>query len=428
MRGGVLLYVHTTERPALLNLLPYQQRALDAVQNSIKGSVYIPTGGGKTVVMMEDVRQRIINTTCPLTFVIVAPRILLANQLCNEFEEYLSKHNNVHYMHCHSGETHHFKSTKPHEIKAFASTVKAGNEHCFIFTTYNSIHRVNESGATVDVVYFDEAHHCVKKSNFVGIAHTSAYAGNSYFFTATPKFHNGVESMNNTKVYGNNIISIPAQELIDAGTIIPPKVTGYDSQAIRTKENAPFVDAENVVGILNSIEDCDSPKVLVAAPSSKVIWAMFTESDLLVRLNSMGYTIMHITSKHGAYIDKKKVSREVFFEKMSEFGGDPNKKFIVFHYSILSEGMNVHGLTHCIMLRNLPVIEMAQTVGRVIRMHRDDRKAIQEGKVKPGQFAMYKKPFGEVVIPVNNNYGDRIIKQLQNVVDTIFVKGEVPIA
>jgi len=168
---------------------------------------------------------------------------------------------------------------------------------------------------------------------------------------------------------------------------------------------------------------CDA--VLVAAPSTKVIWAMFTESDLLQQLNDMGYTIMHITSKHGAYIDKQKVSREVFFQKMNDFGADPDKKFIVFHYSILSEGMNVHGLTHCIMLRNLPLIEMAQTVGRVIRMHRDDRQAIAEGKMKAGEFAFYKKPFGTITIPVNNNYGDRIARQLQTVVDTIFVKGEV---
>ena len=107
---------------------------------------------------------------------------------------------------------------------------------------------------------------------------------------------------------------------------------------------------------------------------------------------------------------------------------DLDKKFIVFHYSILSEGMNVHGLTHCIMLRNLPVIEMAQTIGRVIRMHRDDRQAIADGTIKPGQFAFYKKPFGTITVPVQNNYGDKIIKQLQNVVNTIFVKGEVVVA
>jgi hypothetical protein len=231
--------------------------------------------------------------------------------------------------------------------------------------------------------------------------------------------------MNNTDVYGNNIISIPAQELIDAGSIIPPKVVPYEAQTIRTKENAAFVDAENIVGILSEISDCDAPKVLVAAPSTKVIWSMFTESDLLQQLNDMGYTIMHITSKHGAYIDKQKVSREVFFEKMSEFGADPDKKFIVFHYSIMSEGISIHGLTHCIMLRNLPMIEMAQTIGRVIRMNKDDRKDIQDGKIVAGQFALYRKPFGTITVPVQNNYGDKIARQLENVVNAIFVKGEL---
>jgi hypothetical protein len=234
-----------------------------------------------------------------------------------------------------------------------------------------------------------------------------------------------MESMNNTDVYGNNIISIPAQELIDAGSIIPPKVVPYEAQTIRTKENAAFVDAENIVGILSEISDCDAPKVLVAAPSTKVIWSMFTESDLLQQLNDMGYTIMHITSKHGAYIDKQKVSREVFFEKMSEFGADPDKKFIVFHYSIMSEGISIHGLTHCIMLRNLPMIEMAQTIGRVIRMNKDDRKDIQDGKIAAGQFALYRKPFGTITVPVQNNYGDKIARQLENVVNAIFVKGEL---
>jgi Type III restriction enzyme, res subunit len=408
----------------MLTLLPYQQRALKAVQNSIKGSVYIPTGGGKTVVMMEDARQRILNALEPMTFVVVAPRILLVNQLCSEFEAYL-KDQNVAYMHVHSGETHHQSSTRPADIAEYNDTAIGSGKHQFIFTTYNSIGHVNESDIEIDVVYFDEAHHCVKPSNFVGIAHTSAVADNAYFFTATPKFNNSTESMNNTDVYGSNIISIPAQELIDAGSIIPPKVVPYEAQTIRTKENAAFVDAENVVGILSEISDCDAPKVLVAAPSTKVIWAMFTESDLLQQLNNMGYTIMHITSKHGAYIDKQKVSREVFFEKMNEFGADQNKKFIVFHYSILSEGMNVHGLTHCIMLRNLPVIEMCQTIGRVIRMNKDDRKAIAEGKMKAGEFAFYRKPFGTITIPVNNNYGDKIARQLQNVIDTVFVKGEV---
>jgi hypothetical protein len=408
----------------MFNLLPYQQRALEAVQNNHKGTAYIPTGGGKTVVMMEDSRQRILNSLQPLTFVVVAPRILLANQLCSEFEAYL-KGLNVSFMHVHSGESQHPSSTKPAVIADLNDTEIGSGRHHFIFTTYNSIGRVNDSDIQINVVYFDEAHHCAKPSNFVGIAHTSQVANNAYFFTATPRINNTQQSMNNTRVYGQNLISVPAKELIEAGSIIPPKIHTYEAKTIRTKENAAYVDSENIMGILSGIDSSITPKVLVAAPSTKVIWAMFTETDILDYLNTMGFTVMHITSKHGAYINKKKVSREVFFEKMNEFGNDPEHKFIVFHYSILSEGMNVHGLTHCIMLRNLPLIEMAQTIGRVIRMNKDDRKAIANGEMKAGEFAFYKKPFGSIVVPVQNNYGDRIARQLQVVVDTIFEKGEV---
>jgi hypothetical protein len=155
---------------------------------------------------------------------------------------------------------------------------------------------------------------------------------------------------------------------------------------------------------------------------------MFTESELLDQLKDMGYAVFHITAKHGAYVNNQKVSREKFFELLNECGNDPDQKMIAFHYSIMSEGISIHGLTHSIMLRNLSVIEMCQTIGRVIRIHKDDRKAIADGKMKAGEFALYRKPFGSIVIPVNNNYGDKIVKQLQNVIDTVFVKGEVPVA
>ena len=407
----------------MLTLLNYQNRTLEAIQQHNKGVIVIPTGGGKTVVFMQDAKNRITNATEPMTFVIVAPRIMLAVQLCDEFENYLQEEN-ISYLHVHSGETHHPCSTQPQVIAKYNMIAKFCNKHHFIFTTYNSLGRVNEANINVDVVYFDEAHHCVKPSNFVGIAQTSASADNAYFFTATPRVNNSLQSMNNTDVYGQKIISIPAQELIAAGSIIPPKVETYEYDAIRTKHNAAYVDSENVVDILSNLDE-DCPKVLIAAPSTKVIWEMLSESDMLVRLDDMGYKVMHITSKHGAYIGKKKVSREVFFQKLNEFGADPEQKFVLFHYSILSEGMNVHGLTHCILLRNLPSIEMCQTIGRVVRMHRDDRKAISEGKMKPGQFEMYKKPCGKIIVPVSQGVASkRIVQQLQNVVDAVFVKGE----
>ena len=406
-----------------MKLYPYQQTALNAIQQHNKGVVVIPTGGGKTIVMMEDVKGKLLTSTLPLTVVIVCPRIMLATQLCSEFEEYL-KEFSISISHVHSGETHYHSTTSPGNLKAQNAIVKALNHHHFIFTTYNSLQRVNESGITLDVVYFDEAHHCVKQSNFVGVAQTSASSNAAYFFTATPRVNNTPQSMNNTDVYGQKIVSIPAQELIDVGSIIPPQVEVFEHSHTRTKFNAAYVDSENVIDILSSFDETGAHKVLVAAPSTKVIWEMVSQSDALHRLNEMGYEVLHITSKHGAYIGKKKVSREVFFDTLTDYGNDPDKKFVVLHVSILSEGIDCPGLTHCIMLRNLPMIEMCQTIGRTIRLHKEDRKALQEGKIKPGQFAFYHKPCGKIIVPTAEGTSNAIEKRLKIIVDAVFVKGE----
>ena len=67
-----------------ITLRPHQQNALEAMQKYNKGQVIIPTGGGKTICMIEDAKRQ-IDADGPTTIVVVAPRILLAEQLCKEF-------------------------------------------------------------------------------------------------------------------------------------------------------------------------------------------------------------------------------------------------------------------------------------------------------------------------------------------------------
>ena len=127
-----------------------------------------------------------------------------------------------------------------------------------------------------------------------------------------------------------------------------------------------------ILNIIKNIKSELSPKILVAAPNTTILWNMLTKSNIISSLKRQGYDIMHIKSKHGAYINRKKVNRQVFFDTLRKWGDEDDRKFVLFHYSILSEGINVPGLTHTILLRNLPIIEMAQTIGRVIRLHKYD--------------------------------------------------------
>ena len=113
---------------------------------------------------------------------------------------------------------------------------------------------------------------------------------------------------------------------------------------------------------------------------------------------------------------------------MNKWGKDESKKFVMFHHSILSEGMNVSGLTGCILLRNLDLITMAQTIGRVIRIHQQDLDDMNSGKIPSGQFSLYRKKHGQIVVPMTGKYGKRIADRLQSVVSYIFIEGIPPLA
>jgi superfamily II DNA or RNA helicase len=419
-------YIHTNATD--MKLRPHQQTALDAMLTASHGAVLVPTGGGKTLIAIMDLQRRLSASQRGLTAVIVCPRLLLVNQLCEEYLQVIDT-KNVHIMHVHSGDTHYFSTTKPEKISLFNNTARVAGESCLIFTTYHSLNRIVEAGIEIDVAYFDEAHNATSKQFFPKTAMVSQMTNNCYFFTATPRQSKNPmgRGMNNSLVFGKTLHTVPAQDLINSGSIIPPQIVIHEQPTVaRTKSNAANCDSNTVLEIIDNLDENAGQKILVAAPSSKIIWGMVAQTAILQDLAERGYDVMHITSKYGAYINKTKVNREVFFNTLTAWGKDSNRKFVVFHYSILSEGMNVPGLTHCVLLRNLNIVEMAQTIGRVIRMNADDARDIAEGKLNAGDLGSYRKPFGFVTVPIYGNYGVQIQKRLQTVVDAIFVKGVPP--
>ena len=68
-----------------VTLRPHQERALNTMKTNPKGQIIVPTGGGKTMVMIEHASYMFCQNAVPKTIVVVAPRILLANQLCSEY-------------------------------------------------------------------------------------------------------------------------------------------------------------------------------------------------------------------------------------------------------------------------------------------------------------------------------------------------------
>ena len=101
----------------LMQLRPHQEKDLsNAMSRHNKGQVIVPTGGGKTICMIQDAIEQFKSNRLK-TIVVVAPRILLANQLCEEFLEFID---DVDVLHVHSGETHHDSTTNSQEDRGVA--------------------------------------------------------------------------------------------------------------------------------------------------------------------------------------------------------------------------------------------------------------------------------------------------------------------
>ena len=380
-----------------ITLRPHQQNALEAMQKYNKGQVIIPTGGGKTICMIKDAKAQ-FDCDGPTRIVVVAPRILLAEQLCKEFLELID---NAAVFHVHSGETEHFSSTKPAYIERWC---KQAYQNQLIFTTYHSLHRIQEAGIAVDTIYFDEAHNSVQRNFFPPTEHFAADADRCYFFTATPKHSVTIfkPGMNDGAVYGQVICNVPAPKLVEEGYILPPKVV------VKQLPQGDFrlSDSQN---LLETIDDNSLNKILIAARSTKQIVRLVSDSDFCLQLEKRGYNWMYITSKTGAIINGKKVSRDQFFKTLNQWGED-DTRFVILHHSILSEGINVKGLEAVLFMRNMDYIGISQSIGRVIRLGGAE------------------KTFGLVCVPVYDKVGIGTARSVQAVVDTVFEQGEPAIS
>ena len=398
----------------MIELREHQQATVDALSEYNKGQVIVPTGGGKTMCMIKDAQREfnscdwdvILKDPERKTIVIVAPRILLAHQLCEEFIEHIDVNPMLQYkvLHVHSGDTHHESTTSSDTIAQWQEDNYRFNK--LIFTTYHSLHRIAQAtDVLVDTIYFDEAHNSVQKNFIEAVEYHSIYSNRCYFFTATPK-HSTTPykaGMNDEDIFGKVLVNVPAPKLVNDGVILPPKVV---IKEIQLPDDSRHKYEQDCDSIISTIDEIDVSKILICAKATKQIVGLVSQTEFVNELTYRGYSWMYITSKTGAIVDGKKVGREKFFTILNTWGKDPEKKFIVMHHSILSEGISVKGLEAALFLRNMDYIGISQTIGRVIRKSKDTTKT-----------------FGLVCIPCYNRVGISTSKRVSAVVDTVFNKG-----
>jgi hypothetical protein len=402
-----------------LHLREHQQRSVDAMQKYVKGIICAVTGAGKTLVGIVDT-MREFETETPKTVVVVCPRILLAEQLSHEYLEFIT---NAKVYHVHSGETRWESSTRPLEIYNWVGSHKSS--HKLIFTTYHSLQRLVDAEIEVDTIHLDEAHNSIQKHFFPAVEHFSKTAKRFYSYTATPKNSTviGKPGMNWTEVYGQIIANVSGPEMVQGGYIVPPKVYAHKSKTTDECGGCSYErDKHNLIDIINTY---GMDKVLVVSKKTKDIIGLTTQTDFQLQMEEIGYDVLHISSKFGAFINNQKVDREVFFDTLNAYGKDVDKKFVVLNHSILGEGLNISCLNGVVFQRSTDYINILQNVGRAIRMDPRDSKGICEGAITPGAVNTYSKSFGLVVTPVFDKVGVSTATKISNCLDAVFSRGEI---
>jgi superfamily II DNA or RNA helicase len=403
----------------MIELRPQQEEVFSLMREHSMMLTVAPTSAGKTIMMIADAKYR-FEQGQNKTIVVVAPKILLCQQLSHEFETLIS---GVHVAHVHSGETKHTRIKDFLELAYWHETTE-GNK--LIFTTYHSLDKIVKAEIEIDTVYLDECHNAVNRRFFDSVKDLSAMSNHFYSMTATPKFSQVASKPgnNDAEVFGSKIHNVSAPELLKNGSILPPKTSVMEIGSYRDKNNAAERDFYTLCDTIFNEEQMD--KVLIVAPSTRVMMAMFAMTSFLEEMRENGYDVMHITSRWGAHINNRKVSRREFLETLNNYGSDPNRKFVVLHIGILTEGISVPGIQSCIFLRQQNFVSTVQSIGRCIRVHPVDTLRIKSGELIPGDFDNYLKPFGKIVIPVyNNKVGVATAKRVENVVDEVFVRGNI---
>lgn len=361
----------------MLQLRPHQQQAFDSIVAEIlKGSgtatgrIVMPTGAGKTFVEAALIDHQRAKNAKTKIHLVLAPRILLANQLISEYRKFSGLSYRV--IAFHSGhyepedETIRWKeanTTRISEVDAAYKAAQKCDQDLVVFSTYHSCEKL--ASIEFDTLIADESQYCVTENFNDSIKKLNARV--KMFFTATERFtaSNNGRGLNNESVYGSRLYYIAPADLIKLGLIVPPRL--HVMHGVTYNEEASIVS--EVLELAKEQDALTKPEL----GFSKILFAMKGTDDVKtiedniskLRQTMPNHDIFTITSKTGAKINGIKIRREQFLTELKT-----RENCLIFHYDILSEGIDVDGITGVALMRNLGLAKLLQTIGRAIRVYK----------------------------------------------------------
>lgn len=390
----------------------YQDAALSRFKaeimksSTLKGRYVYPTGSGKTLIESLILNHQIERTDDASVHIIVAPRIVLVNQLMNSYRDYIGdKYVAIGF---HSGDKEdgpndtwmrqrNRNTTDLEEVELEILRAQKLRKHIVIFSTYHSLHKLARSSILFKTLIADESQYCISKNYFNEIQTISAQV--KLFFTATERHGVGERSNDNEEVFGEVLGYETIKNLVKQGILVEPRL--HLMRGKRVKK-----DLDSLVAEVRYIARKQRTMVHSRLPS-KTLFACKTANDIRTIVENI-YDLMESVPNHKiftiisdtnlkAMVNGKIIEdRSEFLKQLDEHNGDA----MIFHYDILSEGIDVDGITGVAILRNLKRAKLLQTIGRCIRPYKADPSL---------------KPYSYVSVPVIDN-DIRNSEDLENII------------
>ena len=446
------------------------------------GTFCYPTGTGKTLAESHIIIDHIKQGDHGI-YVVLVPRIILAQQLFSEiWKEVVVDHKiDCSFFSLHSGKSPNLKQlvkkysgaeddqddnddiratriamkeigltdaqiqetfksgTSSEELRKAAVAAQDQGRPLIVVSTYHSAERLNlafEStddypGHDISIMIADEGHTAVA----LGFSEIhKIQAEKRFYFTATLKMTDGGDEglgMQNAYLFGPMLDALSPKEAVALGLIVGPRIH-YVEIADITKENeldadfksveAAFVAHAKAVGGIGA-------KLLVAGRGTEAIEKLLRHGNNFERLRATrpNLTVFDITSAYGARINGNSVSREGFLSRLQ--GLKDSEEAIIIHYDILSEGIDVPGITGVMPLRALGTSKFLQMLGRATRLHFIDRKRLADestARVEAAKLDWFVKPHAWLVLPCYGDFGQEIQASAEVYVKNLRTFGWIP--
>lgn len=448
----------------LKNHRPHQDTAVGSIHDHSNGTVTLPTGTGKTRIQIDcHVYDMLAKSEANETgvYVIGAHRLLLCKQLMDELQELcFACHLPVNVLYV--GSARHddkvvydeyfsqgvnantFESTyttQRNEVEAFWKKTKAQGRHLIVVSTYHSFNKLSAI-ESIDICTYDEAHTTISEDFTKHILEVMPHIKRNYFFTATRKVYGDDGGMNNKDVYGEVICDISPREMIKAGEITMPRihVMKLDDMAVPkgmvvSNKNEwmlvktvieGFVEHKARLKADSADPDSVGAKLLVSCKGSDELALVQNNAFFQQWCTDNGVHVFSYSTRFGSWQNfKEDVNRNHVYNEMCTLKDYDNA--ILLHIDILAEGINLPSLTGVMLLRHLNVAKLLQTLGRALRLMKEDRRRLYEGSIKPNERDKYVKPYAYLLLPIHFEGMEASSEEMKRTIQTVVQTYDSPV-